>query len=128
MRRPLLVCGLGSHSPTAVRLLRELDAFAQRHPEAQIVGALPNRHTASAGKRAVERLALGFPTILVDGFGPEATDKLLRAPPGWGPHVLVFDAGGRVVVELATPSHSLLSWFSLVTQETLEKALASATD
>jgi hypothetical protein len=116
------------HSPTAARLLTELDAFARRHPEAQIVGVLTNRHIASAGKRAVEKLGLSFPTILVDPFASDATPALLRGPAGWGPYILVLDAGGRVAAELAARSRSFLSFYSLVTQATLEKALASATD
>ena len=114
--RPLFVAVWDPHSPTAARLLTELEAFARRHPEAQMVGVLTNRHIASAGKRAVEKLALSFPTIFVDGFA------------GWEAHVLVLDAGGRVSLELAARPHSFLSFYSLVTQETLEEALASATD
>jgi hypothetical protein len=126
--RPLLIAVWDPHSPTAARLIGELDEFAQRHPEAQIVGVLTNRHAASAGRRAVESLALSFPTILVDAFATDATTTLLHGPGGRGPHVLVLDSGGRVAVELATPSRGFLSFYSLVTQETLEKALVSATD
>jgi hypothetical protein len=126
--RPLLVAVWDPHSPTAAKLVGELDEFARRHPEAQIVGVLTDRHAASAGRRAVENLALSFPTILVDAFATDATTALLHGPGGWGPHVLVIDAGGRVAVELATPSRGFLSFYSLVTQDTLEKALVSATD
>jgi hypothetical protein len=81
--RPLLVAVWDPHSPTAARLLRELDVFARRHPEAQVVSVLRAGQTA-AGKRAVENLALSFPTILVEPepLGNDATRALLHGPAG----------------------------------------------
>jgi hypothetical protein len=75
-------------------------------------------------ERAVEDLALSFPTITVDGHVPAV---LRDAHGGFGAHVIVLDARGRIAIELAIPSGFPLSFYALVTQETLDEALASAT-
>jgi hypothetical protein len=119
--RPLFLGVWDPHSPTSARLLTELDAFARRHPEAQILGILP-RGPDPPAEHAVEDLALSFPTIRVDDH---ATLFLRDAHGGFGPHVVVLDARGRVAAELATHSGFPFSFYGLVTQETLEQALVS---
>jgi hypothetical protein len=126
MGRPLLLAVWDPHSPTAARLLKELDAFARRHPEAQILGVL-DPHAEAAGRRAVKDLALSFPTMVVDPREDFARPLIWDAHGHFGPHVLVLDGRGRIAVELASASDNHLAFYAVVTQEALEDALASAT-
>jgi hypothetical protein len=125
--RPLFLVMWDPYDQTAARILRELDAFARRHPEAGVLGVLKNLDADVPVDRTVRDLALSFPTISLDG--PEGQLFSRNAREGFGPYIVVLDAQGRVAVELASQAgRDPLSVFALVMQETLEEALASATD
>jgi len=123
--RPLLLVVWQPYSGTAVRLLRELDTFALRHPEVHVVGVLGDPGEPLT-KRAYKELGLSFPTIAVRGYVP----ALERNAPGafFGHQVLVADVRGRVVLELASRENPPLGTYGLVTPEVLDEALASVTD
>lgn len=102
---------------TTTRRLLELDRFAGRHPEAQLVVLV--YHGASAP--GVERLALEFPVVRTES-------PLLRDAFGdFKPFVLALDAAGEVTGELAVRSPYLGVSHALLTQQALEGLLVTAT-
>jgi hypothetical protein len=107
-------------------VLRELDVFAQRHPNVHVLAAV-NRGEAGGARdrRAVRALELGFPVIL----GPSLRDsaaamELLRdSEGGFGVFVVALDATGRIAGELLESGNP---FYDLIEQEQLDELLATA--
>jgi hypothetical protein len=123
--RPLFVAVVDPSVPTALRLLSELDRFARRHPDAGAVAMFHRRDADEDARRAAQHVGLGFPLLLQQGLRGGPTALLRDARGGFDPHVVVLDAEGRIAAELATPSRRG-AHFALVSQQTLEQALAAA--
>jgi hypothetical protein len=103
---------------TTTRRLLELDRFAGRHPEAQVVALVYH----GASPPAVKRLALEFPVVRTES-------RLLRddALGDFKPFVLALDERGGITGELAVRSFHLGMTHALLTQQVLDGLLATAT-
>jgi len=105
---------------TTTRLLRELDSFSRRHPESQVVALV--HHRPSVRGSSVRQLGIGFPVV--------HTGSLLLSHDGFGqfkPFVLAVDAAARVTGELAVWNPWLGTSHALLTQDVLDRLLATAT-
>jgi hypothetical protein len=105
---------------TTTRLLLELDSFSRRHPEAQVVALV--YHGPSVRGSSVRRLAIGFPVV--------HTGSILLSRDAFGqfkPFVLAVDAAARVTGELAVWNPWLGTSHALLTQDVLDRLLATAT-
>jgi hypothetical protein len=105
---------------TTSRLLLELHSFSRRHPESQVVAVVHYRPSVRGS--SVRQLAIRFPVV------HSGSHLLSRDAFGqFKPFVLAADAAGRVTGELAVWNPWLGTSHALLTQDVLDRLLATAT-
>lgn len=110
---------------TSGRLLLELRSFSRRHPDVQVVVVVHSVHHDM--RRLAEALGLGFPVVQVQAGANAPVRAFLDARGQSNPFVLALDERGDVTGELAVPDPELGVQHALLTQQVLDRLLATAT-
>ena len=110
---------------TSGRLLLELRSFSRRHPDVQVVVVVHSVHHDM--RRLAEALGLGFPVVQVQAGANAPVRSFLDARRRANPFVLALDERGDVTGELAVPDPELGAQHALLTQQVLDRLLATAT-